>query len=137
MTVRALAIWSVLLVLAVSNGMIRSTVLTPRLGELAAHRFSTALLCSAILIVSWLTVKWMNPGSARIAIQIGGMWVLSTVAFEFLAGHYIFGNSWELLWADYNLAQGRVWVLVPVVSFIGPLSAALGRRIWVPGGPGG
>ena len=42
----------------------------------------------------------------------GIMWVALTVAFEFLAGHYVFGNSWKRLTADYNVFRGRIWILV-------------------------
>ena len=38
--------------------------------------------------------------------MVGIAWVALTVAFEFLAGHYVFGNSWEKLLADYNVLRG-------------------------------
>ena len=44
-----------------------------------------------------------------------------TLAFEFLAGHFLFRNTWERLLADYNLAQGRVWILVLVTTLVTPV----------------
>jgi hypothetical protein len=52
------------------------------------------------------------------------MWVILTVVFEFLAGHYLFENSWDRLIADYNMVRGRVWVLVLFASFFAPRWAA-------------
>ena len=50
-----------------------------------------------------------------------------TLAFEFLAGHYLFGNSWERLLADYDVARGRIWPLVLIVTFVTPLLLVLAR----------
>jgi len=58
------------------------------------------------------------------AIMIGILWILMTVAFEFLAGHYLFGTSWEKIIADYNIARGRIWILVLVATLISPILAA-------------
>jgi hypothetical protein len=54
-------------------------------------------------------------------------WVALTVAIEFLAGHYLFGHSWQKLFADCDLAQGRIWVLVLVAYFSAPQWAAWTR----------
>jgi hypothetical protein len=43
--------------------------------------------------------------------------------FELLAGHYVFGNSWEKLLADYNLFRGRIWALVLIIILFAPLWA--------------
>ena len=47
--------------LAILNGALRNTVLTPRLGEFKGHISSTVILCAAILIVAWLTIGWVRP----------------------------------------------------------------------------
>ena len=52
---------------------------------------------------------------------IGAGWVVLTLAFEFLAGHYLFANSWERLLADYNVAQGRIWILVLITTLLAPV----------------
>ncbi|MBN1425277.1 hypothetical protein JXA88_12045 [Candidatus Fermentibacteria bacterium] len=44
-----------------------------------------------------------------------------TVAFEFLAGHYLFGNSWERLLSDCNVLRSRVCVAVLLVTLFGPI----------------
>jgi hypothetical protein len=56
---------------------------------------------------------------------IGSIWLALTLAFEFLAGHFLFGRSWSVLVAEYDLAAGRLWILVfattpmtPVLAFI-------------------
>jgi hypothetical protein len=44
-----------------------------------------------------------------------------TVAVEFLAGHFLFGRDWKVLLADYNLAAGRIWLIVLVVTLTAPV----------------
>lgn len=129
MNLRSIVVWFLFPLLAVMNGGLRNAVLTPRLGEFGGHVTSTITLCIALLIVTWLTIGWMRPANSRDAVLIGVRWVLMTVAFEFLAGHYAFGSAWTTLFADYNLFAGRVWLLVLVTSAFAPLLAARARVV--------
>lgn len=130
MPLRALAIWLLLLVLAIANGGFRESVLIPRLGPEAAHRVSTLLLCALILLATWLTIGWLRPATLGSALAVGGFWVGLTLAFEFLAGHYLFGRPWEVLWADYDIRAGRIWVLVLVVTLLAPAWAGQVRHLF-------
>jgi hypothetical protein len=120
MLIRALAVWLILLALAFANGAIREIWILPKSGELAAHALSSVTLCLAILLLSWGTIGWIGPQSSRHAWTIGGLWVVLTLAFEFLAGHFVFGNPWSRLLADYNIVRGRIWVLVIVTTALAP-----------------
>ena len=48
------------------------------------------------------------------------MWVALTLAFEFLAGHYLFHRPWSVLLEDYDLTRGRVWIVIPLVTLLAP-----------------
>ena len=37
-----------------------------------------------------------------------------------LAGHYVFGNSWYKLFADYNILKVRIWSLVLLTILLAP-----------------
>jgi hypothetical protein len=129
MLLRALLIWFAILLLASANGAVRDLALAPRLGDPVARAFSTIVLCALILLVTWLSIRWIGPRSRRDALMIGALWVSLTLAFEFLAGHYLFGKPWTALLEDYDLARGRVWVLALVTTFTAPLlMAAPGPR---------
>jgi len=56
--------------------------------------------------------------------MIGVLWLVLTLAFEFLAGHYVFGNPWSRLWTDYDVLRGRIWILVLVTTLVAPVIAA-------------
>ena len=131
MKLRSLVVWCVFVVLAIMNGGFRDAVVTPRLGEFGGHITSTVLLCAAISAVTWFTIDWVRPLTSGDALLIGGQWAVMTVAFEFLAGHYVFGSAWTTLLADYDLLAGRVWVLVLVTLAFAPLLAARARAVVV------
>jgi hypothetical protein len=118
---RALAVWCLLLVLAVLNGGVRDTWLSPALGDPIGRAISSILLSLVILLATWSTIRWIGPRTARQAMTVGALWVGLTLAFEFGVGHYGFGRSWAELLADYDLLRGRIWILVLLTTFGAPL----------------
>jgi len=125
---KSLIVWFALMILAILNGITRNAIIEPRIGEQPAHVASTIILCVLVLVVAWATNRWIAPGSMRAAFGIGLLWLALTLAFEFLAGHYAFGHTWEKLIADYDLTHGRVWILVLVTTLIAPALAERLRR---------
>jgi hypothetical protein len=135
MIARGLAVWLLLLGLAIANGAVREALLVPRIGAPAAHIVSTLSLCLLILLATWLTAPWVRPPNPAGAWRLGLIWVGLTLSFEFLAGHYLFGASWTTLLTDYDLRRGRVWALVPITTLLAPVLAGRARRLW-PVAPG-
>jgi len=133
MVMRALAVWLLMLIVASANGALRQAVLIPALGETAGRAVSTVVLAALIALLAWAALPWIAPRTNRDAWSIGAVWVALTLAFEFLAGHYLFGTPWELLLEDYNVGRGRIWILVLIVTAIAPPVCARARGI-VPAG---
>lgn len=121
---RALLVWLVILVLASINGAVREALLIPPLGPVAGRALSTILLSGIVLLLAWLTIGWMGPTRAGEALQIGVFWLALTLAFELLAGHYLFRQPWPTLLEDYDLKRGRIWILALLVVLVAPLVAA-------------
>ena len=120
MFLRAVIIWILLAAVAVGNGIFRNVLITPRLGEQRAHVVSTIILCALIFVLTVAFIKWIAPRNPLEASLLGLFWVVLTLSFEFLAGHYAFGHPWQKLLADYNILHGRLWVLVPIVTYLAP-----------------
>jgi hypothetical protein len=74
------------------------------------------MLSAIIFAVAGFTAPWIGVDTLGQAWSIGALWVAMTLAFEFLAGHYLFKNPWEKIVADYNVTRGRIWVLVPICT---------------------
>jgi hypothetical protein len=118
---KALAVWCAMAAVAIVNGGVRNAFLTPHLGEHAGHVASTITGSIAFLVLIWATLPWIRPSGRRDLVLLGALWLGLTIAFEFLAGHYLFGNTWQRLLEDYNVFHGRVWVAVLLVTFLGPI----------------
>ena len=107
-----LAAWFVMLLVSIANGAARDLSYGKHMSELAAHQVSTVTSLLSLGVVIWLVVRRCPPASTRHAIVIGLAWCALTVAFEFLFFHFVGGHSWSELLANYNIFEGRVWVVV-------------------------
>ena len=113
--------WLLFLILAIINAGIRNTVYKPIVGDLTAHQISTIVFMIIIMVVTYLLFRFIQIKlSDSQAFLMGFIWLFSTILFEFVAGHYVFGNSWEKLITDYNILKGRVWSLVLLTTFFAP-----------------
>ena len=129
MVARAIAVWFVMLVVASLNGALREAVLIPAVGGIAGRAISTIILAALIALLTWMTIRWIGPRSIGEAWMVGAGWVALTLAFEFLAGHYLFGTPWNTLLEDYNVLRGRIWILVLIVTAIAPALCARARGV--------
>jgi hypothetical protein len=124
MILRAFLIWLLLVVLAIVNGTVRTFWLVPHLGDQTGHIISCVSLSCLVFLAAWLFIGWIHPSSSGEAMGLGAFWLAMTVMFEFGAGHFLFGNSWEKLLADYNVLRGRLWFVVLIVTFLAPVWAS-------------
>lgn len=116
-----LGVWVLMAVVAVLNGGFREIVLIPRVGEYPGHVLSTALLVSAILVISFGYFRMTAIGYTRVElVVIGALWTTLTVGFEFLVG-YLENTPVSVTLGQYNVLAGQVWVAVPVTLLVSPL----------------
>ncbi len=109
----SILLWLGFIFVAIANAALREKVFKLFMGDLTAHQLSTV----TFILISWgifylFFKKWGLQYSNTDLIIIGIGFFIATVLFEFGAGHFVFGNSWGNLFADYNLLNGRVWSLV-------------------------
>lgn len=121
MLLRAVLVWLFLLAIAIVNGALRNFLLLPRMRAGTARAVSTVVLSLLVFAAGSAAVPWIAPRSIQDAWAIGTLWVSLTLAFEFLGGHFIFGEPWAALLGEYNLLAGRIWIMVLVVTFMTPV----------------
>lgn len=126
---KALLYWFLLMLLAILNGTVRIKLIIPFTGLTTGLAISTLLLCALILGASWVGIRWLGTADAKQVWSIGLLWLVMTLAFEFGAGHFLFKKPWNELLVDYNIAQGRIWVLVPIVTTLAPWWMAKARGV--------
>ena len=104
--------WFPMLALAVANGTLRQATYGRHIRELRAHQLSTLIGAAINGIYIWFVIRAWPPASMREAVQIGLLWLVLTVAFEFFMGLVLAHRPLREVLRDYNIAQGRVWVFL-------------------------
>jgi hypothetical protein len=115
--------WLGLPVLGIANGTIREAAYGDRLGDRAAHQASTATLLAGIGSYTWMLERRWPLRSTRQALGVGGIWASLAILFEFGFGHFVAQKPWSELLRDYDLRHGRLWVLIPIATALGPAAA--------------
>jgi len=118
---KALGIWVILAVSAIFVATFRIGVLLPSIGEQSAHQLGTFLYLIIQCIIIFFFIKKTKIKEVKTLLGIGVFWVVTTIIFEFVFGHYIMAHSWQKLFADYNIFKGRLWVLVLINNIAAPL----------------
>lgn len=120
MLLKYFLLWFPMIFIAIINGIIRQGFYLTFLDELSAHQLSVLSGIIFFSIYIWsITNKW-ELDSYKQTILIGFMWLIMTILFEFVFGHYVMGHSWEKLLHDYNFFAGRLWVIVLLWITISP-----------------
>jgi hypothetical protein len=125
---RYLLFWTALIPIAITNGIFRQSVLMKLVDERAAGQIS---VLTGILLIGtflWFVIRRWPPRSSREAIAIGTIWLVLTVAFEFVLGGVVLGYPWERLLADYNLADGRFWPVLLLFIAVAPWAMSRKRQ---------
>jgi hypothetical protein len=113
--------WVVMAVAATVNGIVRVVVLEPPLGERVAGVISVISAIVILQAIAFFSLRRHPATSRKQLAAIAAAWLLMTIAFEFVFGHFVDNKSWSELLANYNLVQGRLWPVVLASIFAAPL----------------
>lgn len=126
---RAFAVWLLLITAEVAQGIVRTLVLTPVVGDFRARQLGVFTGSLLILLITAFTIRWIRARRPRTLLMIGSGWVVLTVAFEVSLGRML-GYSWERLGSDYNVLEGGLLPIGFVIMATSPLIAARLRGTW-------
>ncbi len=120
---KGFAIWCVIILAESLHGTARELWLKPLVGDFRSRQITFFTGMVLILAVALLFVRWLRAANRQQLLQIGCLWMALTLAVEFALGLFVFGYSWERMWADYNLREGGLmglgllWLLfVPLLA---------------------
>jgi hypothetical protein len=112
--------WLGLVLVALLNGTLRQLGYQRWIGELAGRQVATVLMIVLSACFIWLLHRrWPIPSTGA-ALRIGGVWTVLTLSFEFGFGLFVERAPLSTLLADYNVAAGRIWILVPIWVVVAP-----------------
>ena len=119
--------------MAIGNGALCQLGYGPYMGEPVANRISCFTGIGIFFVYTCLIGRRWPVEGARQAAVIGFIWLVLTVASEFVFGHYAARKSWVELLNDYNVLEGRLWSLVLISLVVMPYVRCTGLA----GGCGG
>jgi hypothetical protein len=120
---RAIAVWLLIVVAESINGTIRQLFVSPAIGDKLARQIGVFIGSSLILLISWLTARWLGAKTDKEQFKVGGLWVVLIVIFEIGLGVSL-GYSRERLLSDYNLAQGGLMGFGLAIMLFAPMLGA-------------
>jgi len=113
--------WFGLMVIAILNGALRVSTYGKHMPEIRAHQLSCLTGIVLIGLSVWVINIFWPINTEPEAIQIGLIWLVMTIIFEFVFGHYVMKHSWKKLLHDYRIDKGRLWGIVLLWVFFVPL----------------
>lgn len=123
----ALLFWFVLLILAISNAVVREMtykpLLTPYIG-LWAHQISSLTGIILFFIAIYLFLKYSKQSrTARDLVLIGLIWIGMTIVFESSMNTFVRRLTFQQVLQTYYFWQGDTWIFVLLSLLISPLIA--------------
>ena len=113
-------VWLLILPAMVLNGIVREAVLVDAAGRGLADVASAFLGIVIILLITRPFLRRMPDPTTRALARVSAVWLILTVTFEFLFGHYVDGKSWSELGANYALWEGKLWPIVLAALVLSP-----------------
>jgi hypothetical protein len=129
MILRSLAIWLLMMAAEALHGIARAIFLVPHVGQFHSNQIGVFTGSLIILVIALVFVRWLGTTRSSQLLGIGILWLVLTLAFEFLFGHFVVGASWQRLAADYNVLEGGLLPLGMLVLTLSPWIGAKVRRM--------
>lgn len=120
--IEAIGWWFCFLFAVAALGAVRDLLLRQYITELHAHQIGTLTGCGVVFVIIVYAVRSLELTDTQ-ALEMGMFWLALALAFEFGFFHYVAGKPWNELLADYNVKQGRLLLLLWLVTLIGPYLA--------------
>lgn len=123
LTLKAFAIWLVILGSAVANGALREAFLIPWIGKTAGLIASGLLLSVLIVAITFAVFPWLGANRISQLLAVGFGWLALTLVFEFSFGR-LQGKSWPTILEAYTFKDGNIWPVVLLVTLAAPYIAS-------------
>jgi len=122
--IKSVGIWLIIVIAAILNGVTREKLLTSLVGSGVSLPLSGITLSGLVLVITYFTIPFLGEVKTGVYFVIGLIWVVLTLAFEYLFGHYVAGKPWHEINQVFNLLKGDLFIVVLIVSAASPWIAA-------------
>lgn len=127
--IKATGIWLLIVVAAILNGVFREKVIVPVVSAGLVLPLSGMLLSILVFLITLISITIIGSSEHKIYFIVGLFWVILTLSFEFLFGHFVVGKPWKEIIQVLNIWKGDLFIVVLFVTAIAPWIAAKVRGI--------
>ncbi|MCD4811491.1 hypothetical protein K8R14_02695 [bacterium] len=127
--IKATGIWLLIVVAAILNGVFREKVIVPVVSADLVLPLSGVLLSILVFLITLISITIIGSSEQKIYFIVGLFWVILTLSFEFLLGHFVVGKPWKEIIQVLNIWKGDLFIVVLFVTAISPWIAAKVRGI--------
>lgn len=124
---RGALVWLLIAAAESAHGIARTLYLQPIVGDRPARQIAVASGAAIVLAIAWLAARWIGAATRGQQFAVGLLWLALTIAFDLALGRWIFGFTWERLFEDFRLWEGRLFPLGLLVLAFAPMIAARWR----------
>ena len=121
---RGLVIWLLIMIAESVHGIIRRLMLEPLIGDGRARQFSVFTGVLLIFVITLMSIRWIRLTTTAQLLLLGFLWVMLTLAFEFLVGMFAFGYSLDRISEDLDPRRGGLMGFGLIFMLVIPLIAA-------------
>ncbi|CDH43643.1 hypothetical protein [Candidatus Contendibacter odensensis] len=125
---KAIAVWILIVIAESIHGTIRQLFIAPMIGDMLSRQVGVFVGSAIILLISWLSARWLGAKTLKNQLQVGALWVVLIVVFEVSLGTAL-GYTRERILSDYNLAQGGLMGLGLLFMLLAPALGAKLRKV--------
>jgi hypothetical protein len=118
--VKALAIWLVMVMAAIANGIFREFVLDSHIGAPYSLPISGAILSVLIAMIIYASISVFGARSNSFYWLLGIFWVMLTVTLEYGFGYFLRGMTLDEINQVFNVSDGNLFALALAVTFFSP-----------------
>jgi hypothetical protein len=119
---RGLKIWVLIVCVESINGTIRNLFIAPITGEANARQISFFIAVSLILLITYVSLPWIQANSFNLLLTLGIIWVILTAIFEIVLGITL-GYPLNRIIADYDASRGGMMGFGLFLLLLSPLIA--------------
>ena len=125
---KSLLVWMCILPFTFLIGTIQAFIIEPITGYTTALNIcSLALMCCTYLMTYFMLPR-IESQPQNIYYQIGLTWILASLIFDF-SMRFITNIPSDIILGNYNIFEGRIWILLFVFMGITPILVAKHRGL--------
>ena len=89
------------------HGIVRTTLVIPRIGKERAIKLSALTGTLLALVICWLLVPGIGLQSSRSHLMLGFGIAAFMAGFDIAVGRWLMRKSWAKIWPDFNPRTGN------------------------------